>query len=124
MATILIVEDEPRIVSFLSKGLRRAGYQIQVAQDGFQALPLATSGKFDLILLDLGLPGLDGQSVLSATRSHGIQTPIIVVTAQADAHECQKLLLLGANDYIAKPFRFNTLLNQVHSYVKPASEKF
>ncbi len=117
MATILIVEDEPQIVAFLSKGLRRAGYQIQVAADGAQALSLVTSGEFDLILLDLGLPGLDGKSVLSATRSQGIQTPVIVVTARAGDDEREQSLSLGANDYITKPFRFSDLLNCVRSYL-------
>lgn len=117
MPTILIVEDEPQIVAFLSKGLRRAGYQIEVAVDGIQALALVTSGEFDLILLDLGLPGLDGTSVLSAARSQGIQTPVIVVTARAGDDERERSLSLGANDYMAKPFRFGDLLNCVRSHL-------
>ncbi|ESA35688.1 response regulator with -like receiver domain protein and winged-helix dna-binding domain protein [Leptolyngbya sp. Heron Island J] len=117
MATILIVEDEPQIVAFLSKGLRRAGYQIQVAADGIQAMSLVASGEIDLVLLDLGLPVLDGTSVLSATRAQGIQIPVIVVTARAGDDEREKSLALGANDYISKPFRFSELLSCVRSYV-------
>ena len=117
MATILIVEDEPQIVSFMSKGLRRAGYQIQIAADGLQAMSIVTSGEIDLMLLDLGLPILDGISVLSAARAQGIQIPVIVVTARAGDDEREKSLAMGANDYITKPFRFSDLLNCVRSYI-------
>ena len=117
MATILIVEDEPRIVAFVAKGLKRAGYQTKAVGDGQEALFLATSEKFDLILLDLGLPGLDGASVLSATRSQGVQTPVIVVTALSGDDEREQALSLGANDYITKPFSFRTLLNSVQNYI-------
>ena len=117
VATILIVEDEPRIVAFLAKGLKRAGYQTKSVSDGREALPLTTSGEFDLILLDLGLPGLDGTSVLSATRSQGIHTPVIVVTAVSGDEEREQALSLGANDYITKPFSFRTLLGSIRNYV-------
>jgi DNA-binding response OmpR family regulator len=117
VATILIVEDEPQIVSFLSKGLRRAGYQIRIAEDGLKALSLATSETFDLILLDVGLPGLDGISVLVEARSQGIRTPVIVVTARSGDDDREQSLSLGANDYITKPFKFSELLTCVRSYV-------
>ncbi|MGD1949925.1 MAG: response regulator transcription factor [Leptolyngbyaceae cyanobacterium] len=117
MATILIVEDEPRIVAFMTKGLKRAGYQIKAVGDGYEALSLTTSREFDLILLDLGLPSLDGKSVLSATRSQGIQTPVIVVTALSGDDEREQALSLGANDYITKPFSFRTLLNSIRNYI-------
>ncbi|MFG6101021.1 DNA-binding response regulator [Leptolyngbyaceae cyanobacterium CCMR0082] len=117
MATILIVEDEPQITAFLTKGFRRAGYEIYTAQSGVQALSLATSNNFDLILLDLGLPDLDGLSVLSATRSQGVQTPIIVITARDSDNDRQQSLSLGASDYITKPFRFSELLRYVRAHL-------
>ena len=99
----------------MAKGLRKAGYQTQAAFDGREALSLTTSANFDLILLDLGLPRLDGETVLSETRSRGIQTPVIVVTAQTSSRE--QVLALGANDYVLKPFRFKDLLSCIRSYI-------
>ena len=99
----------------MTKGFKREGYQVESVLDGQQALPLILSGNFDLIVLDLGLPGLDGRLILKEIRAQGLQTPIIVVTALSIEHEEQ--LSLGANDYISKPFRFSKLLSIVRSYL-------
>lgn len=115
VATILIVEDEAQIIAFMSKGLKRAGYQVQAVQDGQQALALALSREFDLILLDLGLPSLNGQSLLKEIRGQQLETPVIVVSAQNV--EPSQLMSLGANDYIAKPFRFSDLLAAIRSLI-------
>ncbi|NEQ53623.1 MAG: response regulator transcription factor [Leptolyngbya sp. SIO3F4] len=115
MATILLIEDEAQVIAFMTKGLERAGYQVQAVQDGKQALPLALSGEFDLILLDLGLPSLNGQSVLKKIRGQQLETPVIVVTALNV--EPDQILALGANDYISKPFRFSELLATIRSYI-------
>ncbi|MFG6095081.1 response regulator [Leptothoe sp. ISB3NOV94-8A] len=117
MATILIVEDSPRIAAFVSKGLKRAGYQTQIASNGNQALPLALSGKFDLILLDLGLPGMDGREVLKEIRTQAMQIPVIVVTALDNDEVREDVLSLGAQAFIVKPFRFNSLLTCVRSHL-------
>ena len=117
MAAILIVEDEPKIVAFMTKGLKKAGYQIQASLNGAQALPLALSGDFDLILLDLGLPGLSGRDVLREIRAQEVQTPVIVITALDDDKEREQALSLGANEFTIKPFRFSNLLTAVRSYI-------
>ncbi|ESA35699.1 hypothetical protein N836_10560 [Leptolyngbya sp. Heron Island J] len=117
MATILIVEDDSRIASFVSKGLKKAGYQTQIVLDGEQALPLALSGKFDLILLDLGLSGMDGREVLKEIRAQAVQIPVIVVTALDNDEVREDVLSLGAQAFIAKPFRFNSLLTCVRSHL-------
>ena len=118
MATILIVEDESRIASFVSKGLKKAGYQTQITSDGNQALPLAISGNFDLILLDLGLPGIDGREVLKEIRAQAVQPPVIVVTAFSHDEIRDEVLSLGAQEFIAKPFRFSSLLACVRSHIR------
>ncbi|EKU99692.1 response regulator with CheY-like receiver domain and winged-helix DNA-binding domain [Leptolyngbya sp. PCC 7375] len=118
MATILIVEDDSRIAAFVSKGLEKAGYQTQVASDGNQVLPLALSGKFDLILLDLGLSGMDGREVLKEIRTQAVQIPVIVVTALDNDEVREDVLSLGAQAFIAKPFRFNSLLTCVRAHLR------
>ena len=117
MTTILIIEDEPKIVAILSKGLKKAGHQTQAVLDGKQALPLALSGNFDLILLDLGLPGLSGMSVLREVRGQALPTPVIVVTALDNDAERRQALSLGANGFIAKPFRFKSILDAVSTHL-------
>ena len=117
MATILIAEDEPRIAMFMSKGLQKAGYQTCVVGDGTQALALSLSGRFDLILLDVGLAGLDGWSVLSELRSSSPQPPVIIVTALDGIEERDHSLALGADGFVSKPFRFNHLITCIRRYV-------
>ena len=117
MATILIAEDEPRIAAFMSKGLQKAGYLTHTATDGHQALALALAVHFDLILIDISLPGIDGWSVLREFRSHSLKTPVIVVTAFDGVEERNHSLTLGANEYLSKPFRFKTLLAYIRRYV-------
>ncbi len=117
MCKVLIAEDESRLVAFVAKGLRNNGYTTTVAEDGEQALKLAASGEFDLLLLDLGLPEMDGMSVLKALRKKQDLPIIIVVTAQSDQSVRQAALALGANDFIAKPFKFSELLEKVRSHL-------
>lgn len=118
MANILIAEDEVRIASFMSKGLRKAGYRTQVANDGHSATEMALSGKFDLILLDIGLPKVDGWAILIEMRAQSSQTPVIVVTALDGIVERCQSLNLGAVDYITKPFRFSKLLTTVRCHLQ------
>ncbi|MFZ5928040.1 MAG: response regulator transcription factor [Acidobacteriota bacterium] len=104
MARILIVEDEPDVAFGLTEDLTRHGYETEVARDGELALKLGMSGKFDLILLDVMLPLLDGFEVCRELRRRGVAAPIILLTAKA--HETEKVLglELGADDYVTKPF--------------------
>jgi two-component system, OmpR family, copper resistance phosphate regulon response regulator CusR len=113
---VLIVEDETRLASFIEKGLRKHGLTTAIAEDGQQAIQMALDEAFDLMLLDLGLPILDGFTVLKTLRDqHQVQFPIIVVSAVDDSRKLAAVLDAGANDYMTKPFRFNDLLAKVQS---------
>lgn len=109
MARILIVEDEQRIASFVAKGLRAEGHQPTIAVDGDTGLDHALSGDFDLVVLDIGLPGLDGFDVLEHLRAQGSRVPVIVLTARDSVGDTVSALEGGADDYMAKPFRFAEL---------------
>ena len=113
MSTILIAEDESRISSFVEKGLRAAGYSATVADNGVDALAHALSGNFDLVLLDIGLPGLDGFEVLRSLRERDETLPVIMLTARTSLTDTVAGLDRGANDYIPKPFKFDELLARI-----------
>lgn len=113
MCQILIVEDESRLAAFVEKGLRKKGYATSIAEDGEKAIEIASSEKFDLMVLDIGLPVKDGLTVLQELRSQGKKIPVIVVTAGSDEQDKVKAIAFGANDYITKPFRFQDLLSSV-----------
>jgi DNA-binding response OmpR family regulator len=113
MARILIVEDETRIASFVSKGLAAEGHSTTVAADGVAGLDLALSGEFDLMILDIGLPRLDGYGVLDGLRTQGSAMPVIVLTARDSVTDTVGAFEGGADDYMPKPFRFAELLARV-----------
>jgi DNA-binding response OmpR family regulator len=113
MAHILIVEDESRIASFVAKGLGADGYLTTVVGDGRHALDHALSGGYDLVVLDIGLPGMDGFEVLTKLRAQGSQVPVIVLTARDSVTDTVSALEGGADDYMPKPFRFAELLARV-----------
>jgi DNA-binding response OmpR family regulator len=119
---ILIVEDEPRIASFVEKGLRAEGYTPTVTADGDTGLDYAVSGEFDLVILDIGLPGKDGFSVLQEMRQMGSTVPVIVLTARDSVSDTVRGLEGGADDYMPKPFRFAELLARVRLRLRPRSE--
>ena len=118
MSRILIAEDEARIASFIEKGLRAAGFTVTVATDGHAARSEAQSGQYDLMILDIGLPGLDGFSILESLRGEGNQLAVIVLTARSSSTDTVRGLEGGANDYMAKPFRFDELLARVRLRLK------
>lgn len=113
MARILIVEDEAKIASFVSKGLRADGHQTTICGDGREGLDHALSSEFDLMVLDIGLPSLDGYAVLDQLRSQGSRMPVVVLTARDSVADTVTALEGGADDYIPKPFRFAELLARV-----------
>lgn len=115
MKRILIAEDEPRISSFLEKGLQASGYATVATDDGRGALALADSEEFDLLILDVGMPGMDGLTVLRELRSRGRRLPIVVLSARAEVEGSLSGHEGGAEEYIAKPFRFEELLERVRS---------
>jgi two-component system, OmpR family, copper resistance phosphate regulon response regulator CusR len=113
LSRILVAEDEARIASFLEKGLRANSFSTEVTADGEDVLRLARSGEFDLLILDLGLPGRDGFDVLRELRREGCHLPVVILTARDSVSDTVAGLEGGADDYIAKPFRFEELLARV-----------
>ena len=118
MTRILIAEDEDRLASFLEKGLRSSGYTTTVVSDGPGATTLARDDEFDLLILDLGLPGKDGLSVLRDLRRDGQRLPVIILTARDDPADKVEGLETGADDYLAKPFHFEELLARVRARLR------
>ncbi len=113
MSRILVAEDETRISSFIEKGLRAAGFTVTVVGDGPAALLEATTGEHDLMVLDIGLPLLDGFAVLGRLRRAGNAIPVIILTARSGVNDTVAGLESGADDYMAKPFRFEELLARI-----------
>ena len=113
MSRILVIEDEPRIASFIEKGLRANGFTTEIAADGDEAVRLGGSGEFDLAILDLNLPGRDGLEVLHALRGEGHAFPVIILTARGAVPDRVVGLESGADDYMSKPFSFDELLARV-----------
>jgi DNA-binding response OmpR family regulator len=115
---ILIVEDEPRLSSFLAKGLKASGYVTTVVEDGHVASLVARDEEFDLMILDVGLPTLDGFGVLRAIRERGQRMPVVFLTARDELGDTVAGLEGGADDYITKPFRFEELLARVRARLR------
>ncbi|MBE9224807.1 response regulator transcription factor [Phormidium sp. LEGE 05292] len=113
MNRILIAEDEPRIASFLEKGLKANGFTTVIVDDGQAVTRMADSKDFDLLILDLALPGKDGLEVLQELRGRGETLPVIILTARDDVADKVAGLEGGADDYVTKPFRFEELLARV-----------
>jgi len=121
MSGILIVEDEERISAFVEKGLRAAGFSTRVVANGLDAVDYAITGSFDLMVLDIGLPDIDGFEVLRRLRGAGSTLPVIVLTARDSRADTVAGLEGGANDYMAKPFGFDELLARVRLRLRDAS---
>ena len=118
MSRILVAEDETRIASFVEKGLGAAGFAVTVTTDGPTALTHAQSGQFDLMILDIGLPGVDGFDILKTLRGEANPIAVIVLTARDSAADTLRGLEGGADDYMSKPFRFDELLARVRLRLK------
>lgn len=108
MTRVLLVEDEKRIARFIEKGLLKYGYHPTVVEDGQQALEQINREPYDIILLDLGLPIINGWTVLQTLRRQGVTLPIIVITALID--QGNRAMASGANAFIGKPFKFSELI--------------
>jgi DNA-binding response OmpR family regulator len=122
MKRILVVEDEPSIAFALEADLRTEGYGVTVTSTGDEALRLARDGSFDLILLDVMLPGTDGFDVCRSLRRTEDRTPIIMLTARADEAEKVMGLELGADDYVTKPFSPRELRARINAALRRASD--
>jgi two-component system, OmpR family, copper resistance phosphate regulon response regulator CusR len=113
MSRILVAEDERRISAFLERGLTANGFTVEIAERGDEALELARSDRFDLVILDLGLPAMDGFDVLRELRRVNGHVPVVILTARENIRDTVAGLEGGADDYITKPFRFQELLARV-----------
>lgn len=118
MTRILVVDDEPHIVSLVTRGLHSEGYETAVAEDGAEALERALEDDIDLVVLDVGLPTMDGFEVLRTLRARGSAVPVIMLTARSGTSDTIEGLDAGASDYMPKPFAVAELLARVRSRLR------
>ena len=115
---LLVIEDERRIADFLGRGLESAGYAVDVGHDGQRALSLSHDTDYDLIILDLGLPDIDGLEVLEKLRNRKVSPPVLILSARNAVDDRVKGLELGADDYMVKPFAFSELVARVRALLR------
>src|SRR5438552_6559510 len=115
---ILIAEDEPKAAAYLRKGVSESGFVVDCADNGEDALHRALTGEYDLIILDVMLPGRDGWAVLEELRRAGNETPVLFLTARDSVPDRVKGLQLGADDYLVKPFAFSELLARLRARLR------
>jgi two-component system copper resistance phosphate regulon response regulator CusR len=118
---LLVVEDETKLAQYLRKGLSENGHVVDVAPDGIEGRRLAVGGDYDLVLLDVMLPGVDGFGVLAAMRREGRKTPVLMLTARDKIEDRVRGLEGGADDYLVKPFAFSELLARVGALLRRGS---
>ncbi len=118
-----MVEDEKRIADFLSRGLESAGYAVDVAGDGATAIEMVHATEYDMIILDLGLPDMDGLSVLQKIRNRKASPPVLILSARDAVDDRVKGLEGGADDYLVKPFAFVELLARVRVLLRRGSPR-
>lgn len=118
MPNVLVIEDEPRIGSFVSRALQTAGFRVETARDGISGLELARSGRFALVILDLLLPGLGGLSVLGGIIESNPDQRVLVLSALGDVESKVRCFELGASDYLPKPFALAELLARVRARIR------
>jgi two-component system, OmpR family, response regulator len=118
---ILVAEDESRLARQLERALTEAGYAVDLAADGARADFLARTERYDAVLLDLGLPRVDGLTLIRRWRDSGVSVPVLVVTARGSWHEKVQGIDSGADDYVSKPFRIEEVLARLRSLIRRAS---
>jgi DNA-binding response OmpR family regulator len=121
---VLLVEDDNRIVDFIQRGLKAEGYGIEVARRGQEAIALGSLNNFQTIILDLGLPDMNGRQVCESLRNLGINTPILMLTARDTIQDKVAGLRSGADDYLTKPFAFEELLARIEVLMRRRSGDF
>ena len=120
---ILIVEDEKKIADFIKRGLREENYAVDAALDGLEGLRMAEENPYDLVILDVMLPGMDGLTLCAKLREHGFAKPILMLTAKDLVEDKVKGLDSGANDYLAKPFAFEELLARIRALLRKTPDQ-
>jgi DNA-binding response OmpR family regulator len=120
---VLIVEDEERLARALADGLKREGFDADLAHDGTDGLFKAQEGRYDVVLLDVMLPGMSGFQVCTRLREAGVHTPILMLTARDGEESERRGLNLGADDYVTKPFSYPVLVARVHALLRRGSER-
>lgn len=118
---VLVVEDEPKIASFIRKGLEAQGFIVEVCHHGDQAFQLATTRPYDALVLDIMLPGRDGLSILRGLRERRMAVPVVLLTARGELNERVEGLNLGADDYLTKPFHIEELIARLRAVIRRAS---
>lgn len=119
---ILVVEDDEKVGGFLEQGLREEEFEVERGRDGDEAVSLALTQHYDLILLDYMLPKRSGPQVVRALRNQGCSTPVLMLTARDAPEDIQLCLASGANAYLTKPFRFADLLGQIHKLADASTQ--
>src|SRR4051812_13880282 len=118
---ILVAEDEPRILAFLTRGLESEGFAVDAAADGVEALRCARSAHYDVVVLDLLLPRIDGLAVLRDLRQHHRDLPVLILSARADLPTKLRGFELGAQDYVSKPFSLDELIARIRVHLRHAA---
>jgi len=115
---ILVVEDDPKIASFVANGLREAGYAVDIAPDGTDGLYLGSSGNYDTAVVDIMLPGLDGLTLIERLRAQRVDTPVLILSAKRSVDDRVQGLRAGGDDYMTKPFSFSEVLARVEALIR------
>jgi two-component system OmpR family response regulator len=115
---VLVVEDEVKVANFIMRGLEEEGYTVEVAEDGKKGLDLIRSKAYDIVLLDLMIPEIDGLEVLKEMRRDEIETPVLIITAKSTKEDVIKGLDTGSDDYLTKPFSFDELLARIRALLR------
>ena len=118
---VLVVEDDATIADFVEKGLREAGFAVDVASDGPQGLAKAIEGPYDAAIVDVMLPRMDGLAVIDALRARGVRTPVLILSAKRSVDDRVRGLQAGGDDYLTKPFAFAELLARVQALIRRAT---
>jgi len=115
---VLVVEDDKKIASFIAKGLREAGFTVNCAFDGEEGLYVALHGNYDVIVMDIMLPKMDGLSIIEEMRRSGIFSPVLILSAKRTVDDRVKGLNIGGDDYLVKPFAFSELLARIQALLR------
>ncbi len=120
---VLVVEDEKKVASFIKRGLEEEGYTVELARDGEEGLKMINDGSYNLILMDLMLPKMDGLQVIKEMRAHNVRTPVLCLTAKDKVDDIVSGLDSGSDDYLTKPFAFIELLARVRALIRRGSSE-